>query len=701
MAATEQVTILLKAKDEASKVINGVSNNVNGLAKVAGTAMKVAGAAAVAAVGSITAAVGVGVKKAADMEQQVADIASVMGLTFDQAKPLKDLITQLGIDPKLKVSATEAADAIEMLARNGLNMTQILDGAARSTVLLANATNADFGTAANIATDVMAQFKISAEDMSTAVNGIVSVTTNSKFSIDDYGLALAQAGGIASSVGVDFSDFNTTIAAISPLFASGSDAGTSFKTFLQRLIPASNDAEAAMKALGLITEDGKNQFFDASGNMRSMGEIAGLLQTALTGLSEEQKNAALSTIFGTDAMRAAVGLAETGAEGFDKLAGSMAKVDAEATAATRMDTFSGALEILQGIIDGLLTQIGDKFLPILRNITEWAIAFADKHGPAVVAWFGNLAKWFADQQPVIQVWTERVFGALNEVILWLRGEKTDFTSLAAIWNGVATMIGNMVQRALQYIVENTPRWIAALMSWAQLAASWAVTLWDVHVWPGLQQFWSNMSTWLDANAGGLGTALGTWGNEFGVFVQNIVLGWQEAWPTIQRIVTDAANQIGTDTSRIIGNLNQIAGWFSGGEGAAAVSSWAGFFTTLANIVSATLVNLTGVIASVTEVVVRLGEMFAALQALDFGSASSIAADIAQRYIGLLAAPFTMPWQSSWDAWQNMQGNNGNASGQTSNTVNNTNTYNVTLQGSGNAGNDVLSSLRLVSSMYGN
>ena len=132
--------------------------------------------------------VGVGVKKAADMEQQVADIASVMGITYDQAKPLKDLITQLGIDPKLKVSAEEAADAIEMLARNGLGMTEILDGAARSTVLLANATNADFGTAANIATEVMAQFKITAEDMSTAVNGIVSVTTNSKFMQANFSL---------------------------------------------------------------------------------------------------------------------------------------------------------------------------------------------------------------------------------------------------------------------------------------------------------------------------------------------------------------------------------------------------------------------------------------------------------------------------------------------------------------------------------
>ena len=73
--------------------------------------------------------------EAGDMEQKVADIAAVMGLAKDQTAPLKALIQDLGIDPKLKVSATEAAGAVEMLARNGLSMDAILGGAARSTVL--------------------------------------------------------------------------------------------------------------------------------------------------------------------------------------------------------------------------------------------------------------------------------------------------------------------------------------------------------------------------------------------------------------------------------------------------------------------------------------------------------------------------------------------------------------------------------------
>ena len=168
----------------------------------------------------------------------------------------------------------EAAQAIEMLGRNGLDTQQILDGAARSTVLLANATGGEFAQSADIATDVMALWNIEGENMSQAVDGITNVVNNSKFSIDDYALAQAQGGGVAAAAGVELDQFNTVIAGISPLFASGSDAGTSFKTFLQRMVPQSNKAADAMASLGI-------SFFDANGNMKDMGEIAGMLREKL------------------------------------------------------------------------------------------------------------------------------------------------------------------------------------------------------------------------------------------------------------------------------------------------------------------------------------------------------------------------------------------------------------------------------------
>lgn len=453
MAASSELTIILRALDKASKPVGNVTSSVDKLEKQStstvtrglnplktalGAGIKVAAGAGVAAIGALTTAIGSSVGKAADLEEQMGGIAAVLNKTKDEVEPLKKLIVDLGLDPNLKVSSIEAAQAIEMLAKNGLQMTDILDGAARSTVLLANATDADFGTAADVATDVMQQFKIEAKDMAKAVNGITSVVNNSKFGITDYQYALASAGGVAATVGVSFDDFNTSIAAISPLFASGSDAGTSFKTFLQRLVPMTNSAIDEMRRLGLaginmekLGEQAKklgvditganigeawsavaeatgltaNQFskfaietgilstelFDANGDMQDMGHIAGALQDALGGLSDQQKIQALSTIYGSDAMRAAAAMADIGEEKFNQLKATMGNTDAEEAAATRVDNLRGALDILSGVFEALQLKIGERFIPVLRRLVEAFTTLVTDNQDRIVGMFNMIA----------------------------------------------------------------------------------------------------------------------------------------------------------------------------------------------------------------------------------------------------------------------------------------------------------------------
>ena len=262
---------------------------------------------------------------------------------------LEETAKQLGATTQF--SATEAAKGMEMLGRNGLSASQILDGAAKSSLTLAAATGTDLSNAANIATDAMAQFNMKASDLAGVADTITGATVNSKFSIDDFQLAMASAGGVAGAVGVSFDDFAATISAISPSFASGADAGTSLKTMLTTLVPQSAQAAEMMKKLGIITENGSNQFFDAEGNMKSMGEIAGTLQTAFAGLSEAQAIQAAKTIFGTDAMRAGLKMAEIGQESFEGLKDSISSVAAEDVAETRMQGLNGAIMRLKSAFE--------------------------------------------------------------------------------------------------------------------------------------------------------------------------------------------------------------------------------------------------------------------------------------------------------------------------------------------------------------
>ncbi|GGG77527.1 hypothetical protein GCM10011415_28040 [Salipiger pallidus] len=243
-------------------------------------------------------------------------------------------------------SAMQAAEAIEVLAKNGVSVTDILGGALDSSVMLASALGAEIAPSADLVTDVMQQFGLTAAELPEIVDRLTGAAFTSKFGFDDLRLAIAQAGGVAGTTGVEINDFLTTLSATASSFASGSDAGTSYKTFLQRLVPESAKAAAVMSDLGL-------EFFDANGNMKGMAEIAQELQDGLAGLDEASRLEALKTVFGTDAIRTASALAAQGADGFRDLASAIGEVSAQEQAEVRMRGLDGALKELAAAWEAL------------------------------------------------------------------------------------------------------------------------------------------------------------------------------------------------------------------------------------------------------------------------------------------------------------------------------------------------------------
>jgi TP901 family phage tail tape measure protein len=326
--------------------------------------------ATVAVTAPVTALGALTLRAAANFEEGMNRVQAATGASGDELQRLNELARQIGRTTQF--SASEAAGALEGLAKNGLNAKQILEGAADATVKLAQANGAQLDPAANVVTDVMAQFNKTAGDLGGVVDQVTGTLIASKLGFDDYRLAIGQAGGVAGKVGVTFEDFNAALAATSASFASGSDAGTSFKTFLTRMAPDSKQAIEAMKALGL-------SFFDSRGAMVSMEEAAGRLQKAFKPLSEEARIQFATSIFGTDAMRTALSLADAGAEGIRRFRGEIAKVDAGEQAAVRMKGFNGAVKELKAALEALAIAIGNS------GLLQWATDFAKSLTGIVVA----------------------------------------------------------------------------------------------------------------------------------------------------------------------------------------------------------------------------------------------------------------------------------------------------------------------------
>lgn len=519
--------------------IGGLRGGLLGLNPVLG-ATKIAFGGVALAGGGLVATIGTGVGKASQLQSQLSGVKAVTGATSDEVAQLRGLIDDLSLDEKLKVDAFEAADAIELLGRNGLKVEQIMGGAAEATVLLANATGADFGPAADTATDTMAIFNIKASEMTKAVDGITSVVNNSKFGFDDFRLALAQGGGVAGAAGVEFEDFTTSIAGIAPLFASGSDAGTSFKVFLQRLIPQSDAATGAMKRLGIITEDGKNQFFDANGQLRSMADISKLLNGALSDLSEEQRNAALSTIFGTDAQRAAVGLMELGAESadglktnFEALQAAMGETSAAENAATRIDNLSGSIEILRGVMDAIILKIGEQFLPIVNTGIQQFTSFLKNNSDTIVSFFALLAQGTQRVQEFMLGLLEAVTNGFNEG--GISGAVDAFWVWVTGSNGVIASAPDILNQVVDFLIDvlgnQWPRVANALMEWGDKFWGWIEEVAVPRGVEELNKLGVTLQQWAESEGGS--ARLQALGN---ALADGLILGMQTSVSNTDRLV---------------------------------------------------------------------------------------------------------------------------------------------------------------------
>jgi TP901 family phage tail tape measure protein len=370
--------------------------------------------------GAIALGLGYAAKSAIDFEKQIDGIGAVTGATQQDIEALRQKALQLGADTSF--SASESAMAMEELAKAGVPLPGILNGAADATVALAAAGGVELPKAAEIASNAMNQFSISAADMPGIADLIAGAANASAISVEDFGYSLSQVGAVANLAGATFGDTATAIALMGQAGIKGSDAGTSLKTMLQNLQPSTEKQKNLMRELGIVTEDGANRFYDAQGNLKSLASVSGILQTALAGQTKAQQSATLETLFGSDAIRAAAVFSKEGATGFNEMAAAMGNVSAESVANARLDNVAGSIERMKGSLETAAIQIGTLFLPAIRAVADFIGQMSDKFGALDPKWQKFIA-----------------FGAAAAAALLLFVAAV--TGVAAVVAGVAAALG--------------------------------------------------------------------------------------------------------------------------------------------------------------------------------------------------------------------------------------------------------------------
>lgn len=317
------------------------------------------------------------VTAAAKFDKQMSSVSAATNASSSELDKLRKAALQAGKDTSF--SATEAAQGIEELSKAGVSTSAILSGGLKGALDLAAAGQIKVGQAAEIAASAMTQFKLSGKDVPHVADLLAAGAGKAQGSVEDLSRALGQGGLVAAQMGLSVEDTTGTLAAFASAGLLGSDAGTSLKTMFLALANPSSAAAKTMKQLGISA-------YDAGGNFVGVTKLAGILQTRLAGLTQEQRNAALATIFGSDAIRAASILYDQGAQGIQ---GWIDKTNdagyAAETAKKKTDNLAGDIERLTGSLETLAIQAGSGTNTGLRTLVKAAdsaiTSFSNLPGP--------------------------------------------------------------------------------------------------------------------------------------------------------------------------------------------------------------------------------------------------------------------------------------------------------------------------------
>lgn len=439
---------------------------------------------------------GLGIKTAIDYEKSMNVLQAVSGATGEQMASFGRLAQALGADITLPgTSAADAALAMVELAKAGLSVEDAM-GAAKGVLQLSAAGGLDNATAAAVAANALNAFRLEGSEAVRVADLLAGAANGSSAEVAELADSLAQGASVFAQAGIPIEDFVTSAALLANVGIKGSDAGTSLKSMLLKL--QSPTAAAAKQIAGMGVD-----LYDAQGQMRSFPAIIGQFSTALGKMNQEERDAALGDIFGSDAIRAANAVLSVGVPAFEKMKAVTTEQGAAAKlAAAQNKGLGGALDGLKSAMETLMLRV---LVPALPTLTRFVTALANfvpkitslpkpvliaavAFGGLLVAigplsWlFGSIASAaglllgpFGLVAAAVATVGAAVYSALNpeRAAALMEGFKAKWAELAP---GVLARLSTLGTTIWTWIQTNGPVILAKLASWAQAFVEWVLPL---------------------------------------------------------------------------------------------------------------------------------------------------------------------------------------------------------------------------------
>ncbi len=359
-AQSSKWTTAGKAVEEFGNKITNVSDKVDKLGSTLTTSLT-------------TPVIGLGaaaVVTGNSFEAQMSRVQAIAGATKDELQQLTDQAVQLGSETSF--SATEVAEGMENLASAGFTTNEIME-AMPGLLDLAASSGAELAIASEIAASAIRGFGLEADKSGHIADVFAEAAARTNAQTEDMGEAMKYVAPVAKTVGLSIEETAAAIGIMSDAGIKGSQAGTTLRGALVRIVKPTKPVKEAMEDLNV-------EFYKSDGTMKSLTEIIDDLSKHTKGLTDETKNQALAQIFGTEALSGMLALVNRGADDLEDMTKSFEKADgaAEEMADTMLDNTAGSLESLSGSIESAGIAIQKSLSPEIKKLAKWIQDLVDE-----------------------------------------------------------------------------------------------------------------------------------------------------------------------------------------------------------------------------------------------------------------------------------------------------------------------------------
>ena len=313
-------------------------------------------------------------KTVADMETDIGHASTSFG---EFNGNLRDFAQFMGANTAF--TATQAADALNYMALAGYNTQQSMD-MLPNVLNMAAAGAMDLATASDMVTDTQTAFGITAERTTQMVDEMAKAASTGNTSVSQLGSAFLVVGGLAKELNggmvklddgteqaVDgIQELEIALTAMANAGIKGGAAGTHMRNMLMKLSSPTSAGTVALEEMGVA-------IFDTAGNMRSLADIFGDLQGALSKMTQEQRIQTISELFNARDLTSAQAILGAIEQDWDKIGASILQAEgaADKMAKTQLDNLAGDITYLQSAFEGFQISISDVAAPELREFVQF------------------------------------------------------------------------------------------------------------------------------------------------------------------------------------------------------------------------------------------------------------------------------------------------------------------------------------------